>query len=815
MNNEGKLYLAHVDYKTQRCQSMREHTENVANFASDMCQIDDIKNIEKVIKRLHDLGKLGLENQQDFHNILKYGEEVHKQGLDHSTAGGRILAELIGDKHASEFMSTIIYFHHGLSDCIDLKSGRSMQEHRKNKAIDIDLIKERFFQIYDKQKIECECKEALKEYKIIITKINSFVKSNDVYRKNIYGDRYFFLGMYIRVLLSLLIDADWTDTACFFQDISLEERMNKKITQKIWEQCIEKYEQYVSLEIQNNTDNKSVLNVFRQEISDKCREAAETSKSVYRLTVPTGSGKTLSSLRFALYHAKRMEKEHIIYIAPFNSILEQNAQEIRKAVGNSQIVLEHHCNVIYEDEEEERYLKLTETWDSPIIVTTAVQILNTIFSSQKSYIRRMHTLCNSVIIFDEVQAIPIKCTELFHEAVNFLSQFCKSTIVLCSATQPSLTMLSQNNIFNCTEMVKEYKKYANAFKRAEIIDATGNEMNLEDIVDFTIDKTNIYKSTLIIVNTINCAMKIYEKLKENCDTSYKIFHLSNNMCPQNKLDVLNEITKILKEKDKRVICVSTQVVEAGVNLSFGCVIRSKAGLDNVVQAAGRCNRHKELGRLGVVYIIQISLDLENLKYLTEINNAQKALQKVLNYYENSPDKYGGTLDSEESIKEYYQAYYGEQLRSDITKFPIEEYGTTLVDLFGINSIGRQQYRRYYEKKYCHKKDTKPILVQAFCTAGDKFEVISNDYKISVVVPYNEEAKALIHELAQNLIDYKEVQIILRKLQRYSVGISPHKKDELNNAICEYCEGKILVLSEGYYSNEIGVVEEPIMDCLTI
>ena len=155
-----------------------------------------------------------------------------------------------------------------------------------------------------------------------------------------------------------------------------------------------------------------------------------------------------------LYTMRKKTKTADYYIAPFNSILEQNAEEIRKATGMSTAVLEHHCNVICEEGEEEKYHNLTETWDVPIIVTTAVQILNTLFSDQKGSIRRMHNLCNSIIIFDEVQAIPKKCMELFNLAVNFLTNFAESDVVLCSATQPSIKDLKENNLSECMEMTE-------------------------------------------------------------------------------------------------------------------------------------------------------------------------------------------------------------------------------------------------------------------------------------------------------------------------------------------------------------------------
>ena len=523
--------------------------------------------------------------------------------------------------------------------------------------------------------------------------------------------------------------------------------------------------------------------------------------------MPTGAGKTLSSLRFALYHAQKTKKQHIIYIAPFNSILEQNAEEIRKAIGNTSAVLEHHCNVICEEDEEEKYRSLTETWDSPVIVTTAVQILNTLFSNQKSCIRRMHTLCNSIIIFDEVQAIPIKCVELFNLAVNFLSKFCNTTVILCSATQPSLAQLGENNVCKCIEMSGTAEKYAEAFKRNDIIDVTDlypGGMEIEDLSNFLLEKTELYQSTLAIVNTTTCALKTFQRLKEICSQEYILFHLSNNMCPQHKLDVLELIKKSLKDRTKKVICVSTQVVEAGVNFSFGCVVRSKAGLDNVIQAAGRCNRHKELGRMGVVFIVQISEKAENLNHLQEIRNAQAALQKVLEAFKTEPYKFKNRLDSEEAIRFYYSNYY-KQIRTNETKFPVDEYSTTIVDLLGENKSGRLQYRR------ANNSELKTKLPQAFLTAGQAFEVIANDYKVNVIVPYSDEVKELLNEVSQNYLNLDEQRRILRKLQRYTVGISEKRKEQLGNAVYKSYNGELFILCDGYYDRDVGVIDEPKMD----
>ena len=327
---EIKRDLAHVDYESGRYQTMKEHSENVANYAAETCSLSELKILVSLIGVFHDVGKLGRENQEDFERILQYGDDTHKHGLDHSTAGGRLIRELLKEKSVSEFISTVIYFHHGMGDCINLDNGQSLQQQRDEKQIDYDWIKKEFFQIYDKEMLEEYCKKAIQTYKEMEGKINIFHKESEISKRKC-GNRYFFMGMYLRMVLSLLIDGDWTDTACFFQDVPLSKRISLEETQKIWNECIEKFEQYMSKEIHNNPSNGNVLNTFRQEISDLCRQAADKEENLYRLTVPTGAGKTLSSLRFALYHAKKMKKQHIIYIAPFNSILIQNAEEIRKA----------------------------------------------------------------------------------------------------------------------------------------------------------------------------------------------------------------------------------------------------------------------------------------------------------------------------------------------------------------------------------------------------------------------------------------------------------------------------------------------------
>ena len=797
-------YIAHVLPETKRTQSIEEHHENVAYLSEKNCPLEDLKNMGWLCAILHDCGKLCVDFQNYMEAVLEFGSEVRRRQIDHSTAGGRIIENLDSRSLASKMISTAIYSHHGLQDCINM-NGHALSEERGSKLIDFEMISERYSTLIDKSILENRFSLAKADLEQIRKRIESVVKEHG---DNVYGNKRFFLGMYQRLLLSLLIDSDWSDTASFSEEIPLPERLSTEQTQMIWVQSIINFEQYLNQlsKKQNHKGKVSPLNIYRQEISDACKAAAEDSANLYRLTVPTGAGKTLSSLRFALYHARKFKKKHIIYVAPFNSILEQNARDIRQAVGNDKVVLEHHCNIVHENKEDDReYRKLTESWDSPIIVTTAVQLLNTLFSDKKCSIRRMYNICNSVIIFDEVQAFPVTCTELFNLAVNFLTAFCNTTVILCSATQPSLAILEENRVFDSGELAGDVDKYANVFKRTVILDKTSSRgMEIEDLRNFVEEIFQNQKSILIIVNTKSCARSIYETLKVSCGDECGLYHLSTNMCAKNRQNELDKVKESLNAK-KPVICVSTQLVEAGVDFSFECVIRSMAGLDSVIQAAGRCNRHQECKEHGIVYIVRMSLNAEKLGSLREIRIAQDALNVVLDYYKKKPELFDGRLDSQKAIGFYYKKYF-EQMIPGTTKYPVAFEGgiaTNLVNLLSQNSLGRAQFARRHGGKA-----PKSMLIQAFKQAGKMFQVIPNDQKVEVAVPYDNESKKSIEILSNPYLPLADKRVEIRKLQVYSVGISQQTKDKLNNAIYGICDGTVLVLNDSYYDNKVGVLDYP-------
>lgn len=791
-------YLAHVIPDNGTVQSVSDHLFGTMELAEQNCPLKILKNIVICEALLHDAGKLNDDFFKYMKDILEKGGEARKRLVDHTSAGGRILEELIGRNMLFEFIGTAVYSHHGLQDNVDMDSGDTLFEKRREKEIQFATIQQRYFEIIDRTLLLKYLFAAHTDLQTILKQIEDFVKRTG---KRNCGDRAFYLGMFERMTLSVLIDSDWTDTACFCKGELHPERISEKDTQKIWKESITHFEDY--MRHLNDFGEKSPLNVYRNEISDLCLRAAEKEKKLYRLTVPTGAGKTFSSLRFALYHAKKYHKRHIIYVAPYNSILEQNAEDIRQAVGNEAAVLEHHCNIFYEDDNKELvYKKLTERWDSTIIVTTAVQILNTLFSGQKSSIRRMYNLCNSVIIFDEVQAFPVRGTELFNLAVNFLTEFCNTTIVLCSATQPSLASLKENNLSDCVEMAGMSGRYTNIFKRVEIEDKTDlvpGGMQPEDIRKFVLEAFREYGSVLIIVNTRKCARTIYEELKSFYSEKCELYHLSTSMCPKNRKVELASIKQDLKDK-KPVICVSTQLIEAGVNLSFGCVIRSLAGLDSIVQAAGRCNRHKER-ETGKVYIVRMAQDAERLERLYDIRRAQGVSEKFLYYFKMNPKDFGGSMDSEESVTAYYEAYFRDS--DEPTKYPSSSYETTLEELLGRNRLGRSQYVR----KHCGKTGM-PVMCQAFAMAGKEYKVIDEEAKEAVVIPYDEIAQKSIDVLENKFASLSDQKKAARLLQEYTVGISEYLLKKLGRAVRKVDDTAINVLSMDYYDKKEGVLEEP-------
>jgi len=562
--------------------------------------------------------------------------------------------------------------------------------------------------------------------------------------------------------------------------------------------------------------NSEGINEIRQKISHACYGFSTRPKGLYQLTVPTGGGKTLASLRFALHHADMHQLDRIIYVLPYTTIIDQNAEEIRKVLETTdkkgkylnRVVLEHHSNLM-PDKETASQKVLSENWDAPVVLTTNVQVLEALFGAGTRAARRMHQLAKSVIIFDEVQTLPVKCVQMFNSAVNFLVNNCGSTVVLCTATQPLLDKIEpKSRALPLTieqQMVPNTRQLFDDLKRVEVYDKTkvGGWSNdeIKKLIGHQVVKSG---SVLAVVNTKRSAHEIYAQCKqiENVDT----FHLSTNMCPSHRMLVLDQVKACLHDK-KPVICVSTQLIEAGVDISFGAVIRYLAGLDSIAQAAGRCNRHREKLTPGDVLIINPAE--ENIDMLEDIRIGKEKTERLLGEFNDNPERFGNNRISPEAMEQYYKYYFYERANEmDYPVGPNSAVGRAdnLFNLLSVNSLSIEEYTRINDKY--------PEIPsrQAFMAAAKSFQAIESVAR-GVVVPYGEEGRDIINKLC-SVKELKKQFKIIRRAQRFSVNVFPNvlKKLQDQQAVREAQEGSgILYLDDRYYSDEFGLSVLPVKD----
>ena len=794
MTEYNKTFNAHYNKKRDNYQSLAEHCSQTAAFAVQKSPQKQLRHIIMLISLLHDTGKYSNIWQVYFQNAIQNDGSHSGKKEDHTTAGGMLTEELLPDSFIKRLIQTAIYSHHGLQDCI-ATDGTSLFEKRKEKSKSLPIAdcKAHFYEDFKVEEVKEISRLAAQEGEQLRHLIQSTIKAWGT--GNRYGNRDFILGMYTRLLCSLLMDADRRDTADFMNGIDTEAVLSESELQNIWSDCIENIEKKL-----RELTEKSEINAYRSYVSDICRKKAGCDERLYRLTLPTGAGKTLSSLRFAVHHAYEHKKKRIIYIAPFHSIVEQNAEEIRKAIGKSEYVLEHHCNIVFENENEQlEYERLTEDWSSPIIVTTAVQFLNTLFTSKIANIRRFQSLSDSVIIMDEVQALPVFTLGLFNLAVNFMTEFLNTTMVLCTATQPLLDQLPENALLPPVEMVEERPDFQMVTQRTRITDATGDYvrgLSIDAAAEFLIDKAEMHRKVLFIANTKACARNLFTKVKSLLSEEVEVVHLSTSMCPEHRSDKLSKIRDGLKTECMQ-ICITTQLIEAGVDISFPCVVRSLAGLDNLIQAAGRCNRNKEMD-VGDVYLIKMDESAENLTHLEEIRAAQEAMKKVLDQFRRDPAVLDYALDSKKAIQLYYDDYLWQRKIKLDYPVTVEEVPATIVDLLSGNSEFNKS-----------KRYSRQLLKQAFKTAGDYYEVIPDRGDLSVIVPYSDIVERKLQELEQPKCSYQEKKKLLRELQSFVVSISRSERRKLEPGIRGILDHQVLVLNKRYYSKETGVTTDPL------
>lgn len=637
------MYLAHIDRESSRNQTLADHCHNVAAYCSLYGDKIGMKNTAQLIGLMHDAGKA----KKEFMTYLEKDDSSLRGSVNHTSCGAKYIYERWqkGDsiqQLTAQMVALVICSHHGgLIDSLDV-NGKNVFEKRifPDKEIHYKESIENFFrECADQDKLDQLFQASMQE---MLSLFQSLQKTSSK------ETLLFQFGLTVRFLLSCLLDADRWDTCLF-----MENRLPSPafLLPELWDRLSERLEKYLQSSKMNqmgSSEKERNINQLRREISDHCFQFAERTPGIYQLHVPTGGGKTLSSIRFALHHAKRWNKERIFYVIPFKTILDQNANVIRECLGirGEDVLLEHHSDIIWEeDEKQEKYKLLTERWDVPIILTTTVQFLNTLFLGKTQSVRRMHNLANSIIILDEVQALPVKCINMFNSAINFLSSVCGATVVLCTATQPLLDEAPVPlQLSEPSNMISDCNEKFSAFRRTSIVDkCIPGKYDTDTLTNFILDRIQEHNSLLTICNTKLAARVLFQSLQEENkllpeEEKFLLYHLSTGMCPAHRKQILDRIRAELKEK--RVVCISTQLVEAGVDLSFSCVIRSLAGLDSIAQAAGRCNRHGE-SLCQNVYLV--NFELENLSHLPDIQVGADITSRVLREFQDDPGKFDNDL----------------------------------------------------------------------------------------------------------------------------------------------------------------------------
>ena len=528
-------YLAHVA-EDGRVQTVEEHLRNTAALSAAFAEKFNAEEQGRLIGLAHDIGKCST----DFQKRLNGGHIV-----DHASAGALECAKL--DAFWAAFC---VAGHHG-----GMPDGGSI---RNDRAEDPTLF----------GRLQKAKGRGIPDYEMPFS--IPPVPAPDGYGKDYLRDSYL-----IRMLYSCLVDADYLDTERFMSNGAVERSAGESIPT-----LLKKLDQYIDPWWNPQND----LNRKRCEILRTCICCGEKPLGLYTLTVPTGGGKTIASMAFALNHAVKHGLDRVIYVIPYTSIIEQTA-DIFRGIFGAENVVEHHSNAQWEVQEQgesSQYcnIKATENWDAPIIVTTAVQFFESLYANRPAKCRKLHNIAGSVVVFDEAQMLPTEHLRPCVAAIAGLVRDFRVTAVLCTATQPSL-----NDLFvqyapevNPVEICPDTERLFSVFRRV-----TFENIGTVDADELT-QRLSRLPQILCIVNSRKSAQTVFEKLPQ--EGSY---HLSTLMYPAHRRAVLAEIRKRLKEGLPCRV-VSTSLIEAGVDVDFPAVYREMAGLDSILQAAGRCNR---------------------------------------------------------------------------------------------------------------------------------------------------------------------------------------------------------------------------------
>lgn len=712
------MVISHIYKENERwiIQSNKEHIDGVAKLSSFFASEFGMSSWGKMLGILHDIGKQSNAFQQHIKKESGYAPDTKVIGDYHHAYIGAVIARNLYGKSADNFFVNQILSHHsGLHDSDELDGENS--ELKKNIPAEVNTNIEKT--VLDKLSFKCE--------------------ASDIHHLS-------------RMLYSCLVDADYLDTEAFMDNVSSKLRANKTALKDL----LPKLEAY--LRNLNDRAENTEVNRIRSEVQLQCIQTAVSPIGFYSLTVPTGGGKTLSSLVWAMKHAIHNGQKRIIIAIPYTSIIIQTAAILRKIFGVEN-VLEHHSNVDPEqikDEKLREQMKLaTENWDYPIVVTTNVQLFESMFSNKPSICRKLHNIVNSVLILDEVQTLPMDYLQPIVDSLKTYNRLFKVSVLFTTASQPVLSgfiegcnpKASFQGIKEIKEIIPKDFKLHERLRRVKLeIDNSGKSY------DEVADLLKQHKRVLCIVNTRRDAKELYERLPHEGIT----LHLSKMMCPAHISETIEQMKAVLKDDNNEIVrVVSTQLIEAGVDIDFPVVFRQETGLDSVLQAAGRCNRE---GKKDVCTTYVFSLAKEhNLAKgrIQDGNNARLSLNTSSDWF------------APETMSSYFRQLY---CRND--------------------SFDKKDMKHYlYDVRNMY-----------FASAAKNFRLIEDKGK-TVVVCWKDSME-LIEDLLQNGPSY----LLMKKISKYCVNIYQRDFEALckMGVVTEKKEGLFVVDYAKQYDKHIGL-----------
>ncbi|MCK4593776.1 CRISPR-associated helicase Cas3' [bacterium] len=734
-------------------QSLADHLRGVAETARGFAARTSWRNWAYTAGLLHDIGKHSKEFQGYIRRVttLPERERGRHHGPDHSTAGAKLANRRFKDDYIGWLLAYPIAGHHA-----GLPNGRSGSlshvsdlENRLEKSIpDYSLFPE---ELLDTPQLNLE------------NDIPFDLNSKEV---NPYYSFYFF----IKFLYSCLVDADFLDTERFMKPETYKGRGKYPGL----EELAVRFEQEIKKRFGGKGKEKP-LNLERTKIREQCLKAAEEPVGLFSLTVPTGGGKTLSSMAFALRHARKHDLKRIIYVIPYTSIIEQNADVFREHLG-AEAVLEHHSNFDPEDAKKkelindiEQWKRATENWDAPLVVTTNVQFFESLFHHRSSRNRKLHNMMDSVVILDEAQMIPPEHLLPCLEVLRILATQYNTSVVLCTATQPALS--KRGGFEQGLAGVREIMDNPTELFQKEVFRRVKIEVLKEELtVDELAERMKEEEQVLNVVNTRRQAREIFAALGDNEGN----FHLSALMCPAHRSVVIEKEIKERLKNDLPCRVVSTQLIEAGVDIDFPVVYRAETGIDSIAQAAGRCNREGQLTQNGQRVpgrVVVFHLDEEKKrKGPSFLRQRVQAAKSVIRHYRDD-------LLAPEPVEEYFKELFWVKGEDGLDKLKIGK------------SLREGGIKRF-----------------PFRYIGEKFRFIDSP-TLSVIIPWGAEGDALVEKLRYYDGDFK----LPRKAQRFTVQVYEwHYRKLYEAGALETLHDRFYVLLtlDGLYDEKLGLVSDP-------